>query len=266
MTLRIIRESKMVNFARAFKVYVDNQLAAEIRNGAEAVVSLSSGVHSICFKIGRSTKALLSAEIYESTPDVIINCRAENNGDIAVYTTNEAVRLMNEIGKKKTRKKHIIRNVMLVCFGIILIIGLINGNSMDSGKKEAALSKTSTSAQPTDVPEQTKAPETKEDYILECKTVDYSDVARNPDTYKGERITISGKVIQVAEGWFDSVTLRIDCDGNIWYATYSREENESRILENDMITAYGECDGVKTYMTVLGSQNTIPSIKIKYYE
>lgn len=105
----------------------------------------------------------------------------------------------------------------------------------------------------------------RDEYIAECKTVEYSDVERNPDKYEGERIKISGSVVQVAEGWFDSVTLRVSAGGNMWYVTYSREEGESRILEGDNITCYGECGGVRSYTTVLGSQVTIPSLKMEYY-
>lgn len=42
-------------------------------------------------------------------------------------------------------------------------------------------------------------------------------------------------------------------------------ERGSRILEGDNITCYGEGDGVRSYTTVLGSQVTIPSLKMEYY-
>lgn len=116
---------------------------------------------------------------------------------------------------------------------------------------------------------ESQAEQTRQDrdaYKAGCVTVDYDDVSRNPDAYKEKHVMISGEVIQVAEGWFDTVNMRIDCGGNIWYVTYSRAEGESRILEGDYITAYGECDGVTSYTTVLGSQVTIPSMKMEYYE
>lgn len=105
-----------------------------------------------------------------------------------------------------------------------------------------------------------------ESYKASCTTVDYEDVARNPDNYKGQNIIASGKVIQVADGWFDTVTMRVSDGDNVWYVTYAYQEGESRILENDSITVYGECDGVETYTSVLGSSVTIPSIKAKIIE
>jgi len=106
----------------------------------------------------------------------------------------------------------------------------------------------------------------RDDYVSQCESVKYSDVERNPDNYDGKKVRITGKVIQVSEGWFDSVTLRVDCGGNVWLVSYSREEGEGRILENDSITCYGECTGVRSYTTVLGSQVTVPSLDMEYYD
>lgn len=102
-------------------------------------------------------------------------------------------------------------------------------------------------------------------YINGCETVSYDAVARNPDSYEGKHIQVRGKVVQVQEGWFNSVTIRLESSGNTWYITYTRAEGESRILEGDVITAYGECSGVTSYTTVLGSKLTVPSMKMQYY-
>ena len=105
-------------------------------------------------------------------------------------------------------------------------------------------------------------------YISECVSISYSDVERNPDSYKGKKIKVSGTVAQVIEGWFDGVTLRLtsDADGNDWYISYTHKEGESRILEEDHITAYGECDGVQSVTTLLGAQRTIPRMNMKYFK
>ncbi len=108
--------------------------------------------------------------------------------------------------------------------------------------------------------------EIRTDYIQTCETVSYTDIERNPDNYKGKNVKVQGEVIQVYEGWFNSVTLRIESEEGIWYVTYKRSENESRILENDIITAYGECTGVETYKALLGNSITIPSMTMEYYE
>lgn len=114
---------------------------------------------------------------------------------------------------------------------------------------------------------ETKSPEEiRAEYISDCETVVYKDVERNPGNYEGKTISVKGKVIQVSEGWFGTVTLRIDTSEGTWYATYKRGSDESRILNGDQITVYGECTGVETYTTVLGAKTTIPALEIEYYE
>lgn len=96
-----------------------------------------------------------------------------------------------------------------------------------------------------------------------CEAVNYNEVERNPNQYKGKHIFINGSVIQVSEGWFNSVTMRVDEGANnIWYVTYKRkQDNEARILEGDVLSFYGECDGVETYTTIFGGSVTIPALK-----
>ena len=106
----------------------------------------------------------------------------------------------------------------------------------------------------------------REEYIAQCEDLSYSAISRDPDDYKGKKVVISGTVIEVQEGFMNSVTLRVQTPFGIWYVTYSRPEGESRILENDQITCYGECKGVQTYIAVLGNQVTIPSMRMEYYD
>ena len=108
----------------------------------------------------------------------------------------------------------------------------------------------------------------KIEYMNSCEKVKYSDVERNPNQYKGKFIQVTGTVIQVSEGWFGSVTLRVkQSDGNIWYVIYTREnDNEARILENDKLTFYGKCTGVESYRSIVGSTVTIPAMEAKYYK
>lgn len=105
-----------------------------------------------------------------------------------------------------------------------------------------------------------EAMDEREAYISTCEQVNYNDVARNPDTYDGTNIVVSGSVIQVSEGWLDSVTLRVSSGGNVWLVDYWRDDGESRILEGDYVTIYGECTGVTTYLTTDLSTATVPSI------
>ena len=105
----------------------------------------------------------------------------------------------------------------------------------------------------------------EKDYKAKCKKLDYNKIERNPDSYKGQYAKVSGKVIQVSEGWFDSVTCRVRESGDkIWYVTYKHKEGEPRILEDDSVTFYGICEGVTTYTALFGNSITIPKLSAEY--
>lgn len=125
---------------------------------------------------------------------------------------------------------------------------------------------------PTPTPKPTPKPTTAANYKVTCRSVDQKDVARNPSDYEGKNIKVTGEVVQVEEGWFDNVTLRLRVGDSYdewayWLITYTRKsDTESRILEGDTITAYGMCNGVETYTTILGSTNTVPSMDAEYID
>lgn len=50
------------------------------------------------------------------------------------------------------------------------------------------------------------------------------------------------------------------------YVTYTTKDSDSRVLEDDIITMYGELDGIETYTSVLGSSVSIPKFNAKYVE
>lgn len=167
-------------------------------------------------------------------------------------------------------KKPPVALIVIVAIFAIGIIGAAAGGGSETSTGSSAAQQRTTSSKPTKMPEPTKDPAViREEYIASCETIAYSDIARDPDNYKGTPVTFSGKVIQVSEGWLNTVVYRIATKNgydDIIYVTYTREEGESRILENDSITIYGNCDGVETYMSVLGGNITIPSVKMKYFE
>ena len=129
----------------------------------------------------------------------------------------------------------------------------------------------------------TKSPaDIEQEFKDSCSTIDYATLARNPDKYKGNKYVFTGEVIQVTEpsSWVsgDTVVLRINVteepyeyiEGSSWkdtiYATVEIPDGEDRILEDDIITFWGTCDGMYTYTAVLGNSISLPKIDIKYFE
>ena len=180
--------------------------------------------------------------------------------------------------KNKKLKWWQILLIILVVFGIIGA-ALGSGDSDSTTTSSTALSGESSSIlassevhassdTPSISPEEKKA-----NYIAQCKKFDFKTIARNPDKYKGEYYAITGEVIQVTEGYFNQVDLRINVtkdDYGYWddtiYVTITIPAGEDKILENDIITLYGQCDGNYSYTSVLGASISLPKINAEYYE
>ncbi|ACV23633.1 hypothetical protein Shel_26310 [Slackia heliotrinireducens DSM 20476] len=113
---------------------------------------------------------------------------------------------------------------------------------------------------------------TKDQFIEDCSTVTYEDLARNESDWTGENVCVYGQVIQVTEdaentmyrvsisptdygGWDDPVIVLID-----------NADLEDRVLEDDIVTVYGVSTGLYTYTTVLGASQTVPSILASYID
>lgn len=111
----------------------------------------------------------------------------------------------------------------------------------------------------------------KAEYIKKCKSIKFKNLARNPDKYKGTKVKITGEVIQVSEGLLNSVDLRVNMtkdEYGYWddtiYVQYYYKDNGIKILEDDIITLYGEVYGSYSYTSVLGATVTLPKINAEY--
>ena len=99
-------------------------------------------------------------------------------------------------------------------------------------------------------------------------SLDYTAVARDPDTYEGSLVKFSGKIVQVMEN-DDVAVFRIATKNgydDVVYCTYTKPENYKRFLEDDKVNIWGTCTGVYTYETVMGNDITIPACQIDRIE
>lgn len=115
--------------------------------------------------------------------------------------------------------------------------------------------------------------ELKQQYINKCGYYSYNDIARNPDSYYGEYAQFTGEVIQVMEGKGNEIQLRVNITRGSYYwsdtilVSYERKSSsESRILEDDIITMYGQLGGMYTYTSVMGAEVTVPLFFAEYID
>lgn len=112
-------------------------------------------------------------------------------------------------------------------------------------------------------------------YKKKCGTYSYKEIARNPDKYEGKYIKFTGKVVQVSEAssplYYSVYRISVTNKGygyydDTVYVTCANYGEGDRILEDDIVTFYGECQGTKTYETVMGANVTIPWVEAEFIE
>lgn len=103
----------------------------------------------------------------------------------------------------------------------------------------------------------------------EYKEVTYAEVARDKNGLMSEKISVTGKVIQVMEG-DGLIHIRLatgisDYDGDynsddVYYIELTDDLLETRILEDDILQIKGVSYGIYTYQSTLGGNISIPSL------
>lgn len=101
-------------------------------------------------------------------------------------------------------------------------------------------------------------------------TPSFEELSRNPENYfslsidKGfneAKVKFSGKVLQVIEDTDrNQMRLAIDSDYDKVILVSYEEDRNNRVLEDDILTVYGNFNGIRTYTTVLGDERSIPFI------
>ncbi|MDM5245773.1 Slp family lipoprotein [Lysinibacillus sp. G4S2] len=103
-----------------------------------------------------------------------------------------------------------------------------------------------------------------------AKTIDYPQLKKNPDRYKGEYVKYTGKILQILEG--DNVTnIRLA----VTPTSYGYDPNDVIFIEyygytdfvdDDIITVYGEIYGSYSYKSQAGFDIALPGLLAKEFE
>lgn len=159
---------------------------------------------------------------------------------------------------------------------------LLDENAALQSQVEALQAQLEATPDPTPIPEPTPSPEptptpepemTEEEFKAACTVgYDYKTLARDPKTYIGNKAMFRGEVIQVMEDSGITV-LRVNVTQNEWgywedtmYVWYIPDPEEPRILEDDIVTMYGEMQDLITYETIMGGTVTIPQLYAHYID
>lgn len=98
--------------------------------------------------------------------------------------------------------------------------------------------------------------------------ISFEQLSRTPDKYVGSKVKFTGTVLQILEGT-DENQGRMSTSGaydDVIYFGYNPSILDVRLLNNDVITIYGESYGLWSYETVLGATITLPCIWVEKIE
>ncbi|MFS0962877.1 hypothetical protein [Enterococcus durans] len=187
--------------------------------------------------------------------------------------------IMNLI-KKKPKKVGLI----ITCVSVILFIAGVAVSPSTSTTSSTSASKTdkptsevanSSSTESSDSEDVTFDSEIKEDSTpKEVNPADYNTgitydtLTRTPDKHIGNKVTLSGEIVQVIEG-DDASQYRMAVDQDydkMVLIEVPTDQLSSRILENDLITIYGVSQGTIDYESTIGGTNTVPAITVDKFE
>nr|DAL69546.1 MAG TPA: putative tRNA pseudouridine synthase B-Protein complex, Box H/ACA, snoRNP.95A [Caudoviricetes sp.] len=156
---------------------------------------------------------------------------------------------------------------------VLIVLSAIGGSGSGSDSSASSSKATSTSAASSVA---SVVPEISEDdYKAECQTVDYKELCRYPEKYEGTKIVVKVKVSQIIDANFSGSekAWRTYTD-NSGYGFYADDEyymldkrggDAVKILDDDIITVYGEFTGLEKITRALTSTtDELPRIEVKY--
>ena len=159
---------------------------------------------------------------------------------------------------------------------VLIALSAIGGSSSSSDSTASSSKATSKASASTASSVASFVPEISEDdYKAECQSVDYKELCRYPEKYEGTKIAVKVKVSQIIDANFSGSekAWRTYTD-NSGYGFYADDEyymldkrggDAVKILEDDIITVYGEFTGLEKITRALTSTtDELPCIEVKY--
>lgn len=159
---------------------------------------------------------------------------------------------------------------------VLIVLSAIGGSGSSSDGSASSSKSTSKASTSTASSVASVVPEISEDdYKAECQTVDYKELCRYPEKYEGTKIVVKVKVSQIIDANFSGSekAWRTYTD-NSGYGFYADDEyymldkrggDAVKILDDDIITVYGEFTGLEKITRALTiTTDELPRVEVKY--
>jgi hypothetical protein len=114
-----------------------------------------------------------------------------------------------------------------------------------------------------------KAEREEAEFRENATTIDYNQLIKNPDKYKGEKVVYEGQILQIQEeAGYGFMLLSVTNEGygfwddNIWVNFFEPID----AAEEDIITVYGKMTGSEEYETQIGGSTYVPRMNAVYID
>lgn len=161
-----------------------------------------------------------------------------------------------------------------ICLMILLAVWLIGSGEAEKSNNGAETKKTPIPIE-TFTPTPTSDPvKVEEEYKSSCEEYKYKDVLRNPEEYVGKRIKITVKISSVHEKTWLNDTKYYMAYSQTDYGWYGdrygvfdlRKDQTFKLLEDDIITVYGEISDPEYTKSLIVNGSEIFCIDMKYID
>ena len=199
-------------------------------------------------------------------------CGAElKNG--AAFCTECGQRIAPPAKKKSKNGVAIAVAAVMVVVLMFALFGKTESDNSTSAVNDGATTTVTDAA--TVQTEQTKPPITEEEYKAECVEVGYKDLCRYPENYIGTKICLTVEIAQIMDASLIGSQKAWRCyTDNSGYGFYAddeyyildkRDEGAIKILDEDVVTVYGEFTGLVEVKRALGgTTDELPCIEARY--
>lgn len=196
-------------------------------------------------------------KFYEKSWVIVLAC---------IFLPPLGLALMWIAGKPKDKKVRGVISVILAIITVALFFPDSDTETKNSTTQEATVdnkddSKKENSTAKDEQQEPTLSPD---EYKAQCQDVDYNEIMRNPDQYKGQKFKITVQIFSASSKWSTGTYYKAYTDDGsgsyfdkmVWIFD-KRDENAdgyTKILEGDTVTFYGEFNGLQETKNALNGE------------
>ena len=167
--------------------------------------------------------------------------------------------------------------IIIIVIVVILLLSLLFSGGSDSNEKENGSSQGTETSSGEGGGQDSAEEIDPEEYKAECADLVYNDVMRNPDDYIGSKFKVTAQIMQASDGITTGKYYKVFTDDGsgyyfdkmIWVFDKRDEKSEDyvKLLEDDVVTFYGEFNGLQeTENSLNGSKGEDMSLDVYYAE